>query len=341
MFGQTEIAYRRLKAFLPPDQYESNEGKLWIMLPNGGRIWFKSSDNPDSLFGEDVYGAVVDEASRTKQETLDALISVLTATRGQARLIGNVKGRKNWFYKGARRAEAGWAGNAYYKITAQDAIAAGVLDASIIEGAKDTLSDRVFKELYNAEASDDGGNPFGLDYIEKITVPVPNHKRVNCYGVDLAKGKTKGGDWTVAIGLDDTGKIAEFHRWQGPWEDTINRLQNLIGTLTPALVDSTGVGDPIVERLQKFSSNIEGYNFTAPSKQKLMEGLAVAVQKEETSVIEGVHRQEMEWFEFEYTRTGVRYSAPEGYHDDTVCGHALAIMARKQGADLSVWEKLV
>lgn len=341
MFGQTEIAYRRLKAFLPKEQYDSNEGKLWIMLPNGGRIWFKSSDNPDSLFGEDVYGAVVDEASRTKQETLDALVSVLTATNGDARIIGNVKGKKNWFYKGARRAEMGWAKNAYYKITAADAVAAGVLKAEVIEEAQDTLSENVFNQLYNAEAADDGGNPFGLQYIQKIKVPVPNHKRVNCWGVDLAKGKNKNGDWTVATGLDSTGKVAEMHRWQGPWEATINRLEQLIGTLTPALVDSTGVGDPIVERLQKFSSNIEGYNFTAPSKQKLMEGLAVAVQKEETSVIEGVHEQEMESFEFEYTKTGVRYSAPEGYHDDTVCSHALAVMARKQGPDLSVWERLV
>jgi hypothetical protein len=28
-------------------------------------------------------------------------------------------------------------------------------------------------------------------------------------------------------------------------------------------------------------------------------------------------------FEFEYTRTGVRYTAPTGLHDDAVCGLAL------------------
>jgi hypothetical protein len=34
---------------------------------------------------------------------------------------------------------------------------------------------------------------------------------------------------------------------------------------------------------------------------------------------------ELEEFGYEYTRTGVRYSAPEGLHDDTVCALALAV----------------
>mgnify|MGYP003337455273 CR=1 FL=1 len=34
---------------------------------------------------------------------------------------------------------------------------------------------------------------------------------------------------------------------------------------------------------------------------------------------------ELEAFEYEYTRTGARYCAPEGVHDDTVCSLALAV----------------
>ena len=42
----------------------------------------------------------------------------------------------------------------------------------------------------------------------------------------------------------------------------------------------------------------------------------------------GVIVKELEAFEYEYTRTGVRYSAPEGLHDDAVCALALAIAKR-------------
>jgi hypothetical protein len=44
----------------------------------------------------------------------------------------------------------------------------------------------------------------------------------------------------------------------------------------------------------------------------------------------GVIVDELECFEYEYTRTGVRYSAPEGYHDDCVIALALAVEQRRR-----------
>src|SRR6185312_8681159 len=95
---------------------------------------------------------------------------------------------------------------------------------------------------------------------------------------------------------------------------------------------STGVGDPILEGLQRGDAignddmrpNFNGFHFSMRSKQQIIEGLAVAIQQQETTVIEGVHRLELESFEYEYTRTGVLYSAPPGCHDDTTYAHALA-----------------
>ena len=70
----------------------------------------------------------------------------------------------------------------------------------------------------------------------------------------------------------------------------------------------------------------EGLKFTQSSKQQLMEGLAVAIQRREIHFPhEGPLIRELEMFEYEYTRTGVRYSAPEGAHDDCVVALALAV----------------
>ena len=66
----------------------------------------------------------------------------------------------------------------------------------------------------------------------------------------------------------------------------------------PVLVDSTGVGDPIVERLQRISDgNFQGFHFSAPSKQKLMEGLAVAIQQQRVRFPSGPITSELETFE--------------------------------------------
>lgn len=336
IFPQAAIAFTRLKLFLPVGEFEAHEGRMTIKLPNGATLWFKSADKPDGLYGEDVYAAVIDEASRCKEEAWYAVRSTLTATRGPIRMVGNVKGRKNWFYKLSRQAEAGSKNMSYHKITASDAVSAKVLAQDEIDDAKDKLPDAVYKELYEAEASDDGGNPFGLKAIAACVKAI-SHKPVVAWGVDLAKKH----DWTVIIGLDSKGMIAKYERFQKPWPETIETISNTIGGSIPCFVDSTGVGDPIVDILQKNGhTNVEGYTFTAPSKQKLMEGLAVAVQKGETSILDNEHKLEMESFEYVYTRTGVQYSAPEGMHDDTVCAHALAIMKLLRGPDLAIWEKL-
>ncbi|MGH7121228.1 MAG: hypothetical protein ACREFP_19925, partial [Acetobacteraceae bacterium] len=101
-------------------------------------------------------------------------------------------------------------------------------------------------------------------------------------------------------------------------------IRELTGSVA-ALVDATGVGDPVVEALQRGGfGNFEGLKFTTQSKQQLMEGLAVAIQRQEIRFPEGVLRNELEAFEYEYSRTGVAYSAPEGQHDDCVCALALA-----------------
>ena len=50
-----------------------------------------------------------------------------------ARTISTVKGRKNWAYHFASKAEAGEPDHHYAKLTAHDAVAAGVLDEAEVE----------------------------------------------------------------------------------------------------------------------------------------------------------------------------------------------------------------
>lgn len=323
IFAQAKIVFRRLKAGLPPQIYKANESELTITLINGAVIWFKGADKPDSLYGEDVFAAVIDEASRVKEPSWHAIRSTMTATRARIRIIGNVKGRSNWHYKLSRRAEAGHASMAYHKITAYDAADGGVIDRQEIEDAREQLPEAVFKELYEAEASDDGGNPFRQKFIEACTKPLSTNPVV-AYGIDLAKSN----DYVVVIGLDDDGATAFFDRWQAPWHVTEARIIEIIGS-TPTAIDSTGVGDPIVEAVQKRCSGVEGFKFSSSSKQQIMEGLQVALEKEMISFPPGEIVNELETFTYEYTRTGVRYTAPEGLHDDCVCALALAIYKSK------------
>ena len=329
---QADIAFRRakdrLRGFIDsggemirvsdPYPFRANETRKYIEFA-GGIFWFKSADKPDSLFGEDVYTLTGDEITRWKKESWNACYTTLTATKGRGKLIGNVKGKKNFAYKLARTAEAGKQGWGYHKLTAYDAIEGGVIDNEIVEQARQDLAPAVFKELYEAEASDDGSNPFGIEAIRSC-IRTKSQKRTAVYGVDLAKSI----DWTWVIGLDEDGNQTVSARFQKDWRATSRAIVQLVGS-TPALVDSTGVGDPIVEQLQAECDNVTGYSFTRRSKQQLMEGLAYAIQRNEVGFWDEVLISELEDFEYEYTGTGTRYSAPEGLHDDGVCALALAV----------------
>lgn len=145
-----KIAFRRMKRYISNKQlYTANETELSIKLITGGTIFFKGSDNPDSLYGEDVKAVVLDEATRMKQDSWFAVFSTLTATQGKCKIIGNVKGTDNWVYPLAREAEKGTKPNwLYYRITADDAIEAGIMHREVVEEAERTLPKGVFLELY-------------------------------------------------------------------------------------------------------------------------------------------------------------------------------------------------
>ena len=320
IYGQAEIAFSRMKRQVTaPRFFVENQTALSLTLPTGSKIVFKSADKPDGLYGQDVYAAVFDEFTRAKEESWYALRSTLTATRGKCKFIGNVRGR-GWGYKLAQRAKNSGDGEyTYFKITAWDAVEAGILQRAEVEQAKKDLPEHVFRELYLAEPSDDGGNPFGVQFLEQARLPQLAPGPAICYGVDLAKSV----DYTVIVGLNGSGQICYFDRFKMDWSLTRNIVAQLPDL--PTCIDSTGVGDPIVEELQRSRKQTEGFKFSSTSKQQLVEGLVLAIQQGKTAYPANTPLEdELFSFAFEHTRTGIRYEAPQGLHDDCVMAYALA-----------------
>lgn len=150
-YAQTKIAFNRLRVKLAPTGlYKINESNLVITTPIGTHIHFKSAEKPDLLFGEDVHGIVLDEAPRCRVEAYYALRSTLTATKAPMKLIGNFGGTSNWMHQLKEKSKND-PNYAYFKITAWDAVEAGILDREEVEQAQRDLPLKVFKQLYLAE----------------------------------------------------------------------------------------------------------------------------------------------------------------------------------------------
>ena len=236
IFAQARIAFRRTHRAIPAYLHTTNLSDMTITLYNGATIWFKGADNPDSLYGEDVFAAVMDEATRCKQEAWVALRSTLTATNGPARIIGNVKGRANWAYRMARRAEAGAPGFAYHKITAADAVQAGVLLHEEVEEARTHMTHLQYMELYNADAMDEvPGALWKRQMLDSCRRPAPEMTRI-VVAIDpagssvasadevgiIVAGKGIDGDYYI---LDDLSAVLSPNAWGRRAVDALESYQ--------------------------------------------------------------------------------------------------------------------
>jgi hypothetical protein len=287
-----------------------------------GAIDFWTLEDIDSGRGRAYDLVIVDEAGFAPKllEAWRASIRPTLADRkGRALFLGTPKGTAD-FHRLYLEAEGDTSGEwaAFRLASATNPH----IDPAEIEAARRMLPPEVFAQEFEGVPAEDGGNPFGLDAIRECIGSLSSAP-VDVWGVDLAKSQ----DWTVAVGLDAEGRVCRLERWQGPWSVTRERLARMIGDKA-AQIDSTGVGDPIVEDLRKVCRRVEGFKFTSQSKQQLMEGLQLAIQTREIRYPDGWLRSELESFGFRYSGRAVSYEATVG-HDDGVCALALAVLARR------------
>jgi len=309
-----KMFFKEICKLLPEKIYKKNETDLLIDFITGGSIRFFTGERLDAMRGTKFHLVIIDEASyisNLEDGWNNSIRPTLTDYKGKAIFLSTPRG-KNYFYSlFMRGGSPDWEA---FKFTTYDN---PHIDASEIDAAKSQLPSVVFRQEYMADPMENAANPFGSEFINACTKTSTGVAAY--YGIDLAKSV----DWTVIIGLDKLGNTVHFERFQKDWmqtKETISRLPKHL----PILIDSTGVGDAIVEELQKKFTNMTGFKFTSVSKQQLLEGLSHAIQTKTISYPEGFIKQELEVFEYTFTPTGVRYSAPQGFHDDCVIALALA-----------------
>ena len=110
---------------------------------------------------------MLDEAPRCRVEAFYALRSTLTATRGPMKLIGNFGGISNWMHQLKEKSKDD-PEYSYYKITAWDAVAAGILDEEEVLQAQRDLPSKIFKQLYLAGESESTDMLVTYDAINSI-----------------------------------------------------------------------------------------------------------------------------------------------------------------------------
>lgn len=143
---------------------EVRESERIIALPGGGFVQCKSADNPDSLRGEGLDLAVIDETAYVAAEAwTEALRPALADRRGRALFI-STPGGLNWFhdlYQAAVRDTTGeWA--AWHFRTADNPHIA----TEELEAARRSMPSRAYEQEIEARFLTNGGAVFPRELLD-------------------------------------------------------------------------------------------------------------------------------------------------------------------------------
>ena len=315
--------------------------RLVLLTPDGNEhssIEFKSADNPDSLRGFGVNYFIMDEAARCPYESYISLMTTVTQTFAPGIFISTPHAR-NWFYdlfqRGVKTFEDGTlkypeGGDPYpeYFSLRLPTWSNPTVPLESVRQMKRTLPEDVFRQEVAAQFLLDSAGVFrGVrDCVRgELQEYIPGHRYV--LGVDLGKLK----DFTVLTVMDCLNRHVvyqdRFNKLE--WEVQYSRIVNVARRYRAQVcIDSTGIGDPIVETIQGAGLNVVPYKISSnTAKHQLIDKLRLNIEKARVSFPASLPemRRELESYEYVVNTNGVvKFSAPSGTHDDTVISLALA-----------------
>lgn len=330
--------WREISQILKPVAVKSNATERRIELPNGGVIEVWTLENEDAGRGRKYKRVIVDEAAMAPylEAAWERAISpTLIDMRGDAWFPSTPKGLNfyyNLFQRGLDPAKPDW------KCWQLPSSVNPFLPPEEIEREREGKTELDFKQEYLAEfISSDGAVFRNVDacLVAPVTTPETHAGHVKVAGVDLAQKH----DFTAVSGYCVNCESEIFlDRWNKVgWESQRGRLLNLLikWGVSYCLIELNSVGQPNFEALVDLAPStlyLSGFETTAKTKPPLIRQLELAFERQDCAFLpDDVARMELLAYESTIMPSGyVRYSAPEGHHDDTVIARCLAYEARKR-----------
>lgn len=305
----------------------SKEALRWH---SGGWIYITSVDSRNvTKEGEGVVGeggdvVVLEEAGLIRRpEQFSKIVRMVEGDWGKMIMSGNAI--ENSVF------ETAFNDPSYYKVrvTLDQAIKEGRINEERLEQQKKYTTARDWKRYYLVEfPEDDDGKVFrNFKRVMTALPKKPNSENRYVAGVDLARHQ----DYTViAIYNRNTNEQVYQDRFnQLEWTTQKRRIRAITKYYNNAytVIDGTGVGDPIVSDLMKSGVRVKPIKFTNTVKEGLIDDLVIKIEQEQIKML-SIEDTVEEFGNFSYRMTesgNIVYNAREGYHDDIVIAHALAV----------------
>ena len=302
-----------------------------IEFPGGGWLGIYTADNPVGILGEAFDLVILEEAARIAEDVWSETIMPTLADRdGRAMLISTPRGR-NWFW---REYQAGLAdGKTQASFTAPSNANPMPQIQRAFEMARTRVSERTFRQEWEAQFLDDGGGVFRrvqeAATIPQAIEPIAGHQYV--IGADW--GRTNDATWFAVIDVTTKQNVYNDRMIDTDYQLQRTRLQALQQRYNgaPVLAEYNSIGGPQIEALQNMGVIVYAFTTTNSTKAALIDALALAFEQGDLQIInDPILVGELQAYEGKRQPSGlVVYSAPDGMHDDGVIALALALWATR------------
>lgn len=301
---------------------DKNKTDLYFKSHSDSVIQFYSSDSYNTIRGETFDYLIIDEAAWQSEQAWTEVLRATVLVKGRKVLFLSTPKGKNWFFN----LHCLDGTNPQYKSFTMTSYDNPLILPSEIDDAWLTLPENVFRQEYLAEFIDGGAGVF-------MSVPInetPQQDSRYFAGVDLGRAD----DYTVLTVINSKGESVYCERWRhDTWQNIVNHIIPILKHYQPkTLVEVNSIGDVIYEQIKKEYPNTHPFTTTSKSKQDIVEGLQVAIQNKEFTILKKEWLiKEFELFTYEYSAKtrSIKYSSPSGFHDDGVMSCCIAYKAMK------------
>lgn len=320
-----------------PFYSKTNWIKRQIHLKNGSEIrMFSEQQGIANLQGYTCEMLIIDEAAYLKDDTIDAVLPYVNATKGAILMFSTPKAKAGQFYNYFCMGQSAEKNNVYaYDWVKYDT--SELLSPEKLELYRKTVDSLKFKTYYLGEFLENESNFFGnydkcIIYNKPLFVPGLSY----WFGIDWGSGV--GGDWTaisiLCKSLNGKNQLVDvvYFNDKDP-NQTIDEIKKLASKYKPKkiTVELNSIGNVyfglLRNALKTSQIPLVGFQTTNESKDKIISNLQVALQNNTIELwADPELLVELSVYEMTFSKTGKRVmNAKSGYHDDLIMSLAIAL----------------
>jgi hypothetical protein len=260
---------------------DKNETEMRITLHNGSILQLVGADNIDRIVGTNPVGVVFSEFSLMKPEVWTLISPILAENGGWAAFVFTPRGQ-NHAYHLMKKAED----NPKWYVEKLPVSKTQALPQDVLLEEKMNMSEALYNQEYELDFTQNASAVF--KDVRKHTYNMHDYKFNDAgmyqIGVDLAKMN----DFTVITPFDlTTFQVAPqdaFNQIDYTLQKTKIEAAYLRYNKGRVMMDSTGVGVPIVDDLVNKGINIAPYTFTFNSRNELLVNLQILLEQDKIKI---------------------------------------------------------